>query len=148
MASLQEIKRRFLELQGKEIEFAAQAIQENATVAEDMVAAQLAQGIKSDGSDANFTYAPFTIAVKRTRSGLAAVTDHLTNYDTGASYRGLYLKVEGADIKFGTTTDKEEAIEERMDGMAFRPTQENKEEFLNQHAQPSMNKLIRQFVKL
>jgi hypothetical protein len=148
MSSLQTIKKRFLDLQGKEIDFASKAIQENEEVAVQMVAEQLAQGIKSDGEPANFTYTPLTIAIKKTRSGLAAVTDHLTNYDTGASYRGLYMKVKGAEIDFGTTTDKDEAIDERMEGQAFRPTQKNKEEFLNQFAQPSMNKFIREFVKL
>lgn len=148
MASLKEIVERFRALRGREMEFAAKAIAKNEDVAVQMVAEQLAKGIKSDGSEANFTYAPFTIAQKRNRPGLSGVTDHLTNYDTGASYKGLYFRVEGANVVAGTTTDKEESILDRMDGLAFIPTPDNKQEFIKEHVQKTYNADVKAFLKL
>jgi hypothetical protein len=148
MASIQTIIKRFEDLKGKEMEFAAEALQDSEQTALDLVAGQLAQGIKSDGKRANFTYTPFTIASKKNKSGLAAVTSHLTNYDTGESYRGLYMKVNGSDVEFGTTTDKEAAISDRMDSQAFRPTKSSREILVRENLMPNFLKKIRELVKI
>jgi hypothetical protein len=148
MATLKELKKRVLSLRGKEVKIAVQALQDNRKAAVDLVAVQLAQGIKSDGTKSDFSYAPFTTASKKGKSGLAAVTTHLTNYNTGASYRGLYFRVEGSQIVEGTTTDKEEAISDRMDGKAFGLDKDSREEFIHQHVQKTFNYKIRTFLKL
>ncbi|MBK7885471.1 MAG: hypothetical protein IPJ81_18025 [Chitinophagaceae bacterium] len=148
MSTLQQIKKRFLSLQGQEIEIAKQAFDECSQAAEDLIAGQLAQGIKSSGEKAEFSYSPLTIAIKKTKSGLSAVTSHLTNYDTGESYAGLYAKVNGSMIEFGTTSSKEEDISDRMDGQAFKLTQESKEEFIRQHVQKAFTKKVREHIKL
>lgn len=148
MGTLQTIKKRLLQLQGKEGELARAALSENSEVAVDLNAAQLAQGILKDGSLSDFTYASFTIASKKQKSGLSAITDHLTNYDTGESYRNLFMKVEGDQIAFGTTTDKEESISDRMEGKAFGLTPDNKEEFIRQHVQQSFMARVKEIVKL
>lgn len=148
MANLKEIANRFRDLRGKEIEFVKEALNENSEVAVQMVAEQLAKGIKSDGTAAVFTYSPFTIAQKKNRPGLSGVTDHLTNYDTGESYRGLYFKVNGASVEYGTTTDKEADISDRMDGLAFAPTPKNKEELILHFVSKTANRKIRNFLKL
>ena len=81
-------------------------------------------------------------------SGLAGITDHLTNYDTGESYRGLYMKVKGNEVEFGTTTDKETDISNRMNKKAFGLTPENKIDFIKQFALPIFIKKVRQKLKL
>jgi hypothetical protein len=122
---------------------ASTALQDNEKIATDLVASQLAQGIKSDGSKADYPYSPLTIAIKKTRSGLSSVTSHLTNYDTGESYKKLFMKVDKSNVLFGTNTDKEESISDRMDGLAFKPTQDNKEELIRQHVQRSFIEKIK-----
>jgi len=127
---------------------AAEAINLSHTAAEDMVASQLAQGLKKDGTMSNFVYSPFTVEAKKEMSGLAAITSHLTNYDTGESYRKLYMKVSGEKVIFGTRTDKEADISKRMNSKAFGLAPENKEEFIRQHAQGQFNRLVRELIKL
>lgn len=148
MASLNELRNNFKRLQGKEIDLAALAINEAGEMAADLNATQLAEGIKADGSKADFTYAPVTIAQKRQRSGLASVTSHLTNFDSGESYSRLYEKVEGKKVIFGTKTDKEEAISDRMDGKAFGLTNDSKGSLMKENVKPAFLKKIKEFVKL
>lgn len=148
MGTLRDLKKRVQNLKGKEVSLASEALQDNSEIAADLVAGQLAQGVKSDGTKSDFTYAPFTIAVKRGKPGLAGITDHLTNFDTGESYRGLYMKVNGDKIEFGTKSNKEESISDRMDGEAFRPDQDNKEELVRNHAQPAFMKKVKDILKL
>lgn len=148
MANLKEIVNRFRDLRGKEIGFVADALNEHSEIAVQMVAEQLAKGIKSDETPAVFTYSPFTIAQKKNRPGLSGVTDHLTNYDTGESYKGLYFKVSGARVEYGTTSDKEADISDRMDGLAFAPTKTNKEELMLHFVSKTANRNIKNFLKL
>ena len=148
MASLNSLKERFLKLQGREITLAAEAITDSHNLAEDLNADQLAKGIKVDGTAANFTYSPMTIAIKKQRSGLASVTDHLTNYDTGESYRQLFEKVENKKVIFGTGTDKEDSISDRMDDRAFGLTKDNKEIFMKDGVLPKFFSLIHSELKI
>lgn len=148
MASLQEIKARVLAIRGKEIDLAIEAMNLSSEAAADLNASQLAQGMMKDGNLSKFKYAPFTIEAKSHESGLAAITDHLTNYDTGESYRKLYMKASGNQVAFGTKTDKEADISKRMKGKAFGLTGENKEELIRLHVQSKFNSLIRTKLKL
>jgi hypothetical protein len=148
MATLKDIQKRFSSLAEREMDYVATALQDSEEVAASLIASQLAFGVKSDGDQSDYPYSPLTIALKKGKSGLSGVTAYLTNYDSGESYRKLYMRVEGEDVIFGTDTDKEDAISERMDGMAFRPTQENKEELIAQTVQPNFNKRIKEFLKL
>jgi len=148
MASLSQLKAKFQSLRGREIDLAAEAIDTAGEFAAQLNAAQLAQGIKADGSKANFTYAPVTIAQKQGKPGLAGVTDRLTNYDTGESYAKLYEKVSGNKVIFGTGSDKEDAISERMDGEAFGLTRDSKADFLHDQVAPDFARRVRQFVGL
>jgi hypothetical protein len=54
----------------------------------------------------------------------------LTNYDTGESYRNLYAKANGDTIEYGTDTDKEDSISDRMNGKAFALSRESREIFV------------------
>lgn len=144
MSSLQQLKSKVLNLKGKEVELAVMAIKDNEAVLPDFVASQLAQGVMKDGKKSSFKYSPFTIAAKQGRSGLSGVTEYLTNYDTGESYRKLYARTESDKIVFGTRSNKEEDISKRMRGKAFGLTPENREEFLRGHAFPDFMKRIKQ----
>lgn len=54
-----------------------------------LVASQLAQGIRSDGSKITPEYTSFTIELKSGQPGLAGVTDRVTLYNEGNFYRGI-----------------------------------------------------------
>ena len=102
-----------------------------------------------DGKKSDFSYAPFTVAIKKNnRTGLAAVTSHLTNYDTGESYQKLYAKVKGFLIEFGTTTDKEESISARMEGKAFGLTDDSQDVWIRQYVQNSFNQIVQEYLQI
>ena len=131
------------------MELAIQAISENLDVAAGLIAVQLSQGLKKDGTKSDFSYSPFTIAVKKkNRTGLAAVTEYLTNYDTGESYKQLYGKVKGFLVEFGTKTDKDDAISQRMEGKAFGLTPDSSEEWIRQHVQQAFMELVINFLSV
>lgn len=148
MATLQAIKKRLLILKGNEGNIGLAALNSSSENAADLIASQLAQGIKSDGEKADFTYAPLTIAIKKTRQGLASVTSHLTNFNTGESYNKLYFKAASGKVEFGTESDKEAAISDRMDGKAFNLTPDNKKELLTHVTFPIFRKKINEMIKL
>lgn len=148
MATLATLRARARAVQGQESKLAVEAITETSEAAADLVASQLALGQQKDGKYSNFVYSPLTIALKEGKSGLSGVVDHLTNYDTGASYRQLYAKVVGEQIEFGTTTFKEAAISKRMKGKAFGLTPDSKEEYVRQNVQPVFNKKVKSLLKL
>lgn len=136
MASLEEIRDKYRALQSKLLGMVGEAMQQKSEVAADLVAGQLAMGIKANGKESDFVYSDVTIAIKEGKTGLASVTDHLTNYDTGESYQKLYMAVNGRTVTFGTKSDKEKEIDGRMDGLAFGLTDDSQEEFLKNHVHP------------
>lgn len=142
------MKKRLLQLRGKEIVLAKESLNENMAVAVDFIASQLAQGIKKDGTKSTFGYARKTVRLKKGKPGLSGVTSYLTNFDTGESYKQLYGKIEGDLIEFGTKTDKEDAISGRMDDKAFGLAPDNKEEFIRQHIKGSFIKKVKDIVKI
>jgi len=148
MATLQQLKQRFLSFRGQELSFAAEAINAHEAQAVEMISKQLAAGIKSDGSATNYEYAPSTVTRKKKKTGLAGVYDHLTNYDTGASYAGLYFHVEGVQIEAGTDRTQGQYISERMEGLAFMPSPENKSDLLKNFIYPTYVLSVRKFLKL
>lgn len=146
MGSIGDIKKRFEALQGNEAKLAIESLEEHKDFAMDLVAGQLAKGIKSDGTKSDFTYTPFTIASKKQKSGLASVTSHLTNYGTGESYDKMFMAIKGDDIEFGTKTYKEASISERMDGLAFKPTKDNREDLIREKVNPTFWGKIKAFL--
>ena len=134
--------------------FVAEAIDEQSEEAAILNIDQLTDGIKTDGTKVDFTYKESTIKRKSNRVGIAGITSHLTNFDTGESYTNLFEKVSKNKVIFGTTSasdkprDKEKYINERMDGKAFGLTPENKETFLKEFVSPLFIKKIKQKLKL
>lgn len=148
MATVKQMLERLEVYKAQIAELAEQAFNINSKTAADLNASQLAQGLKTDGEQSDYPYAPLTIAIKRGKPGLSGVTSYLTNYDTGESYRRLYAIANGGRIEYGTKTDKSEAISERMDGKAFGLTNENREEMLNQFVRPSYQGLVKGILKI
>lgn len=83
---------------------------------QDMVEAmenQLSLGQRADGTDIAPPYTRFTIFEKEKKSGLAAVTDVVTLFDTGEHYSKLFARVKGPDIIFGSKDSKSEALQDK-----------------------------------
>jgi len=76
---------------------------------------QIADGRKPDGTEISRTdtgakYRPYTIEVKKTKSGLSGVYDHVTLYDTGAFYEGIAAKVGSTEIEVIGNDSKTEKL--------------------------------------
>lgn len=142
------LKKNLIALKGTETELAIKSINENEQAALTMVRAQLAEGMQSDGNKSVFKYKPITIAIKKTKTGLSSVTDHLTNYDTGESYRQLYMEASTSQIEFGTKTNLEDEISYRMEGFAFGLTVDNRNEFIKNNAFITFIKYVKDRLKL
>lgn len=146
MSSLTDIRQRFQNLQGKEIDFANQAIGETSDEAMKLNVKQLSAGVKIDGEISNYIYQPSTIKRKKKKAGLSGITTYLTNYDTGDSYRNMYSKVDGDKITFGTDTVADKYINTRMDEEAFGLTGANKSVFLKDNVNPLFIEKIKAFL--
>lgn len=78
-------------------------IQANTEALADLQAEQWAKGLAANGSDINPPYAAYTIEQKQKKTGLAAVTDHITFYDTGELYKSL--RGEAQNMQYDITSD-------------------------------------------
>lgn len=147
MATVKQMLERLMIYQDQIMQIAQQAFEINAEAAADLNASQLARGLKTDGEQSDYPYSPLTVALKKGRPGLSGVTAYLTNYNTGASYRGLYARIEGMRIAYGTTTAQEEHINDRMDGLAFGLTDDSRAILVNEYLRPSYGNLVREIIK-
>lgn len=112
-------------------DIAARSIEDNRESIADMNAAQMAQGLRADGSEILPYYADLTISMKKKRSGLSGVFDHVTLYNTGAHYAGLYAEVKGDEIEYGSRDEKSEALQKKYStakGSIYGLTTDSKEE--------------------
>jgi hypothetical protein len=148
MASLNDIRKKLEQLNRDKILEIVGTILNDSYEAGKLNRAQLAKGIDAQGKEIDYTYSAQTIARKKKKSGLSGVYKHLTNYDTGDSYEALYIKVEKDKIIFGTDTDKDQWINNRMKGKAFGLSPESKEIFLVEELKPEFIKVIRELTGL
>ena len=121
------------------LQTADDTINENSEVFADLIATQMAHGVRSDGSDILPSYKPLTIEMKQGRSGLAGVTDRVTLFDQGNFYRGLFVKAIGLDIEYGSRDWKLEKLDKKYStrrGSIVKPTEESKEEIITGFLQP------------
>ncbi len=112
---------------------ASQAVQDSTDQIADLNATQLAQGLRSDGSEILPSYAELTIELKKGKPGLSGVTDHVTLYDEGSHYRGLYAEVQGEDIEFGSHDPKSEKLQKKYDtkkGSIYGLTADSREDLI------------------
>ena len=113
---------------------ARESLEENAEVMADLNAEQLARGLRADGSEILPLYKPLTIEIKQTKSGLAAVTDHVTLFDTGSHYRELYAEVQGDEIEYGSRDEKSAKLQKKYStskGPIYGLTTDSKDELMN-----------------
>lgn len=92
-------------------------------------AEQMYSGMDSQDEDITLDgggYAPITIRIKKEKG---QPTDRVTLKDTGAFYRGLYAKMDGANIYTGSTDPKTEEIEARTGKDIFGLNEGNKKAF-------------------
>lgn len=146
MSQSAALKKRLLAFKGTESGLALEALNDNAQLIADANKIQLEFGIKTDGQKSDFKYAASTIALKKKRSGIAGITNHLTNFDTGESYEELFAEFKPDHAIFGTKTDKEQAIIERMDGKAFGLTDDNKKILMQDEIKKSFIQKVRTFL--
>jgi len=115
-------------------------IQANTEALADLQAEQWAKGLAANGSEILPPYAPYTIEEKKKKTGLAAVTDHVTFYDTGELYKSL--RGEAANMKYDITSDNfkfKKAIDRsgvRIVGL----TDESKERFAEEITVPGVRR--------
>lgn len=111
-----------------------EALQNTTTVVEDLNATQLAQGLRADGSELLPSYTPLTIELKKHKSGLAAVTSHVTLFDTGDFYRSLHAEVKGDRLVYSDTDEKFEKLNKKFStskGSILGLTKDSKGELVN-----------------
>jgi hypothetical protein len=111
---------------------AVEALKENEEVMADLNATQLSQGKRATGTEIRPPYAPLTIEIKKTKSGLAAITDRVTLYDTGSHYRNLYAEVKGDEIEYGSKDLKIDDLQKKY-GAIYGLTKESKEDLIESH---------------
>jgi hypothetical protein len=115
----------------------------------DYNAYQLSEGLRSDGSQITPGYAPLTVMLKQTKSGLAGVTDHVTLYDTGSFYEEMYSQVKGDEIEYGSKDSKADRLQARYDksskngtGSIFGLTDKSREMITETETGPLWKQLI------
>jgi hypothetical protein len=128
---------------------AIEVLEENTNVMADLIAGQLAQGLRSDGSEILPSYAPLTIELKKNKSGLAGVTDHVTLFDTGSHYEKLYTEVKGDELEYGSKDNKSAGLQEKYDrkgksskGSIYGLTEDSKDDLTGGHTEPQWQKKI------
>ena len=96
-------------------DIAEETIRGRREIIADINASQMARGKRSDGSDILPSYSELTISLKKEKSGLAGVTDHVTLFDTGAHYRALYADIRGDEIEYGSHDEKSGKLQKKYD---------------------------------
>lgn len=133
-------------LKGLDVEaIAISTIEENEKAMADLNAEQLARGLRADGSEILPSYADLTIELKSEKSGLAGVTDHVTLYDTGDHYAGLYADVQGDEIEQGSHDEKSASLQKKYStkkGSIYGLTADSREELITGPVGASWKKKI------
>lgn len=126
-----------------------EVLEKKASQMADFNAFQLSEGLRADGSDITPPYAPLTVFLKRAKSGLAGVTDHVTLYDTGAMYEAMYADVKGDEIEYGSKDPKADRLQARYDktsktgaGSIFGLSQESREMLTETETGPLWEQII------
>jgi hypothetical protein len=148
MATLKDLQQRVLALQGNEVALAVESFNDNEKAFLKLNKSQLAQGLQKDDNESTFVYKPFTIAQKKQRTGLASVTDHLTNFDTGESYKKMYVNATADNVIIGTTSGLEDDISGRMKGKAFGLNSDNSDKFVKENLQKTYVEKVRKQLNL
>jgi hypothetical protein len=127
-------------------QIATSILKSNEEIMADLNATQLSQSMRTDGTEIFPSYKGLTIHIKETmKSGLAAVTDRVTLYDTGDHYRQLYAKVMGRELEFGSKDEKSAKLEKKYatsKGALYGLTEDSRDELVESHLRPEWAKDI------
>ena len=126
---------------GEEME---RVIIEHKDVIADLQAEQWAKGINSFGREIGPAYAPYTIEQKQQKSGLAAVTDHVTYYDTGELYKSLNGEVSNKQYDITSPSFKFEKAKERSGVTVVGLSPESKQRFAEEITIPGVRKVFKE----
>jgi hypothetical protein len=110
---------------------------------------QFFQGIKSDGTKIVPEYKEITKQIKSTKTGIAAITDRVTFYDTGDFWK--LIGVENVNNETFTITSldwKTDKLETKYLKKIFGLTKESREEYITYVFFPRLKQVIEQKLKL
>lgn len=132
-------------LEGLDIEeISAQVVQDNSEIIADLNAGQLAQGIRADSKPILPEYSPLTVQLKKEKSGLSAVTDHVTLFDKGDFYKGLEVLVKGTEIDYGSNDPKSGKLQTKYGDQIFGLTEDSADELSEGFLRPGIIDKIEQ----
>lgn len=97
-------------------QLAEESLNATSEPAVDIIAGQLAMGMRADGTEITPSYSPLTIELKKKKSGLSAITDRVTLYDTGQYYAGLYQVAKAGKITWGSRDSKADKLQQKYAG--------------------------------
>lgn len=119
-------------------------IKQNEEALADFQAEQLAKGINRLGQEILPEYRPFTIEQKRKKSGLAAVTDHVTYYDTGELYKSLQGEVGNKQYDITSPSFKFDKMKKRSGERVVGLTEESRLRFAEEITIPGVRKRFKE----
>lgn len=119
-------------------------VQENAEEIANLQAKQLAEGVKSDGTEINPPYRPYTIEQKRKYGvGLGRVTDHVTYYHTGDLYKSLEAKVTGDEYDITSSSLKFDKMKKRSGERVVGLNKSSKTIFAEEITLPNIKRVFK-----
>lgn len=159
MASLNELRNNFKRLQGKEIDLAALAFEENEELIEDLNTDQLYDGKDAKGRDLSPTYLedPYfktPEAAQRYSDWKDRITPNPDRkkgvpnlFINGRFHDSISVEVSKKSIKFSSSDSSAFKIESKFTNDIYGTTDESKKE-LFKVVKPAFLKKIKEFVKL
>jgi hypothetical protein len=93
-------------------------------------------------------YAPMTVQYKQENgSGIGKITEHITLFQTGNHYRGLYAALRGRNLEIGSTVQYDAAFN-RANKELYQPGTQAGQDFINDQLEPAMwDELVTQLNK-
>jgi hypothetical protein len=119
-------------------------IHDNSEVIADLQAEQWAKGETAKGEEILPPYAPYTIEQKRQKTGLAAVTDHVTFYDTGELYKSLQAPVANMQYDITSNNFKFKKATDRSGLRIVGLTDSNRLRFAEEITLPGVRKVFKE----
>lgn len=103
---------------------------------------QLAHGLRADGKEITPPYTEFTIMLKEQKTGLSAVTDVVTLFDTGAHYSKLFARVKDTIIEFGSEDEKSKELQKKYTKEIYGLNEESREAVIEDYMEPRYQAIV------
>jgi hypothetical protein len=95
-------------------DIAVEVLEELEDYIADLNRSQLAtKGINSDGSDIAPEYSPVTEILKRSKSGTAGITGHVTLFDSGNLHKSIFAEIFPDEVVMDATDEKLSDLEDK-----------------------------------